>query len=97
MRWLRLYTGDHIIPPPLLWLLTGYDAPPWAFDQEKLNQASADLRSWIPNLFALAARPNTYLEYIGFLIAATGQAPFSVQLTGAADSAWRLYGANVDL
>ncbi len=88
VRWLRLYTGDHIILVPQLWLVAGYDALPWAFDHEKLNQASADLRSWVPHLFALAARPTTYLEFIWFLIVATGEIPFPVLLAGSVDSIW---------
>ncbi len=75
---------------PQMWLLAGVEAPLWAFDYKSLNQASADLRGWIPNLFALAARPTTYLEYIGFLIAATGEIPFAVLLAGALDSTWPL-------
>ncbi len=90
VQWLRLYTGDHIILPPQPWLLAGFDAPPWAFDRESLNEASADLRSWIPNLLALAARPHTYLAFIGFLIAATGERHFAVQLADSIGSIWPL-------
>ncbi len=69
---------------PQLWLLA--EAPSWAFNHESLNKASADLRSWIPNLFLMAARPTTYMEHIGFLVIAAGEVPCSVLLTGAADS-----------
>ena len=71
---------------PLLWLLSGYKAPSWAFDQESLNHASADVCGWIPNMLALAARPKTYMEHITFMVNATGEATFSVLLTGAFDS-----------
>ena len=69
------------MPMPQQRLLAG-------FDHKNLNQASAELRSWIPNLFALAARPNTYLKYAGFLIAATGKIPFAGLLAGAVDNIW---------
>ncbi len=76
---------------PLIWLLFGSEAAPSAIDSQSLSKASADLRSWIPSLFALAARPKTYMNHIGFLIMATGETPSLLLLAGAADSIWPLW------
>lgn len=75
---------------PLIWLLSGSEAAPSAVDQESLKRASADLCSWIPDLFAVAARPKTYIEHIGFLMMAAGETPCSVLLIGGTDSIWPL-------
>ncbi len=80
---------------PLIWLLFGSEAA--VIDHGDLSEASAELSSWIPSLLAQAARPQTYIDHIGSLMMATGDTPFPVLLTAAADSISSPPRANVDL
>ena len=49
---------------------------PWAFDNESLQKASAELGDWIPRLVALAAWPWTYWFHADFMFMAIGEAPY---------------------
>ncbi len=75
VRWLRIYTGDRSNPFPQRWPPFLSDAVPLGYDHESLKKSTADLRNWVPKLFALAVRPKTYIVHMGFLATATGETP----------------------